>query len=37
LLELLLARVRTFVGDCAQADDMTALVVRRSAAVGVAV
>jgi sigma-B regulation protein RsbU (phosphoserine phosphatase) len=34
LLELLLSRVRTFVGDCAQADDMTALVVRRSAASG---
>lgn len=32
LLELLLSRVRAFVGDCAQADDMTALVVRRSAA-----
>jgi serine phosphatase RsbU (regulator of sigma subunit)/pSer/pThr/pTyr-binding forkhead associated (FHA) protein len=31
LLELLLARVRAFAGDCAQADDMTALVIRRSA------
>jgi serine phosphatase RsbU (regulator of sigma subunit) len=29
LLELLLARVRAFAGDCAQADDMTALVIRR--------
>ncbi len=37
LLELLLARVRAFVGDCAQADDMTALVIRRSAAVGATV
>jgi serine phosphatase RsbU (regulator of sigma subunit)/pSer/pThr/pTyr-binding forkhead associated (FHA) protein len=34
LLEMLLSRVRAFVGDCAQADDMTALVVRRSAAAG---
>ncbi len=37
LLELLLSRVRAFVGDCAQADDMTALVVRRSAAAGASV
>ncbi len=36
LLEALLARVRAFVGDCAQADDMTALVIRHSAATGVA-
>jgi phosphoserine phosphatase RsbU/P len=31
LLELLLARVRAFTGGCAQADDMTALVIRRPA------
>jgi sigma-B regulation protein RsbU (phosphoserine phosphatase) len=37
LLELLLSRVRAFVGDCAQGDDITALVVRRSAAIGAAV
>lgn len=36
LLETLLTRVRTFVGDCAQADDMTALVIRHSAATGAA-
>ena len=29
LLESLLARVRAFSGECAQADDMTALVIRR--------
>jgi serine phosphatase RsbU (regulator of sigma subunit) len=37
LLELLLSRVRVFVGDCAQGDDMTALVVRRSAAASASV
>lgn len=30
LLELLLSRVRDFAGNCAQADDITALVIRRA-------